>query len=103
MHSHAISLLAEDGLLGTEAEVALRHALANLTAPSDAARRVLADLELDPKRLDPSLNSLPEIVRRLADAGISKESARVLFNAQGDRAMLSLIRQVERLEHLRNS
>lgn len=101
MHTIAISLLAEVGLQGPQAEVALRHALSNLASPSAAARRTLSEVGLEVEELDPSLKSLPEIVRRLADAGLDAEAARVVFDDKGAPAMLALIHRVEQLEALR--
>ena len=112
MNSAAIGLLAEAGIQGPEAEVLLRRLLSDLVTPSAAAREAIEELGLEPRQLDPSLRSIPEIVRRLADAGLDtaelgappgRRAAAVIFGAEGAPAILALIQRVDRLEELQGA
>ena len=102
MNSAAISLLAEAGIQGPEAEVLLRRLLSDLVTPSDAAREAIEKLGISLRELDPSLRSIPEIVRRLADAGLDEASAGAIFGADSAPAVLALSQRVDRLEELQN-
>lgn len=88
MNSSAISVLGAAGLHGHEAEAALRHVLAEMASPSEASRAVLADLGLEPSEVDCSLRRNATVFRRLAEAGIDREQAKILFGASADAAML---------------
>ncbi len=103
MNSAAISLLAESGIQGQEAEILLRRLLSDLVTPSAAAREAIEGLGISHRDLDPSLRSIPEIVRRLADAGLDETSAAAIFGAEGTPAMLALIHRIDRLEELQSA
>ena len=68
MNSAAISLLAEAGIQGPEADILLRRLLSDLVTPSSSAQEAIARLGLGVRDLDPGLRSIPHIVRRLADS-----------------------------------
>lgn len=102
VNSAAISLLAEAGIQGRKAEILLRRLLSELVTPSPAARRSIERLGVGVRDLDPSHRSIPEIVRRLADAGLDESSAAAIFGAEAAPAMLALIRRVDRLEKLQS-
>jgi hypothetical protein len=99
MNSASISILAEAGFHGHEAEAALRHVLSELASPSEASRVVLADMGLDPSDVDCSVRRNVSILRRLADAGLDHERAKALFGT-GAEAALALIQGIDRLEEL---
>lgn len=103
MNSAAISLLAEAGIQGQQAEVQLRRLLSDLVTPSATAREAIENLGLSPRDLDPSLRSIPEIVRRFADAGLDRQVAAAIFDAEGVPAVMALIERVDRLEELQGS
>ena len=98
MNTAAISVLAEAGIHGREAEVQLRRLLSDLVAPTASVRQTLEKLGVAVRDLDPSHNSIPEIVRRLADAGLDESTAREIFDDESVPAMMALVRRVERLE-----
>ena len=102
MNSAAISLLAEAGIQGQEAEILLRRLLSDLVTPSAAARGAIEGLGLSPRDLDPSLRSIPEIVCRLADAGLDQPAAARIFGDSA-RAMQALIQRIDRLEELQGT
>ena len=102
MNSAAISVLAEAGIHGKDAEILLRLLLSDLITPSSAAREAISALGLTARALDPSLRSIPEIVRRFADARLEEPVAREIFGDEGAPAILALISRVERLEELQS-
>jgi len=102
MNSAAISVLSEAGIQGKDAEILLRRLLSALITPAAAARDAVKGLGLTVRDLDPSLRSIPEIVRRLADAGLDEAAAKDIFGDEGTPAILALTRRVERLETLQN-
>ena len=73
--------------------------LAELASPSEHSRDVLSGMGLGPSDVDSSLVRNVEIFRRLADAGLDRETAEALF---GDAAgvALALTERIERLETL---
>ena len=103
MNSAAISVLAEAGIRGKDADIVLRRLLSALITPDAAARKAVEGLGLSVRSLDPSLRSIPEIVRQLADAGLDEPAAKKIFGKDGAQAILVLVRRVERLEKLQNS
>ena len=100
MNSAAISVLAEAGVRGMEAETSLRRVLAALAAQGPDVRRELEELGVAAESVDPSHQRTVEIVRRLADAGIDAEQAHTLFGADGARALLALVASIDRFEQL---
>ena len=97
MNSAAISVLAAAGIPGREAEIQLRRLLSSLITPTGDARRTIEQLGLTARALDPSLNSIPEIIRRLADAGLDEPAARTIFGDASVAAILALLEGVEQL------
>lgn len=103
MHTAAMTVLAEAGIEGIAAETGLRHVLADLAAPSTAARAALARLGIASDAVDPSQESLIDVVRRLAAAGLDDDSAAAVFDPRGAAVMLALVRQVDRLASLQRA
>ena len=68
--------------------------------PSGAAREAIAGLGLGVRDLDPSLRSIPQIVRRLADAGLDEKGAATIFGAAAVPAIMALTHRIDRLEEL---
>ena len=100
MNSAAISVLAEAGIRGMDAETSLRRVLAALAAQGPDLRRELEALGVSPDAVDPALQRTVDVVRRLADAGLAADQARALFGADGASALLALIGAIERFEQL---
>ena len=100
MNSTAIGILAEAGIHGISAEIALRRIQSELVSPSKEGRRKLEDLGLSVEELDPNLHRLAAIVRKLAEAGLDEEDAYAIFGRRGHAAAMALVRAVDRLEEL---
>ena len=79
-----------------------RSLLSALITPDAAARETVEGLGLTLRSLDPSLRSIPEIVRVLADAGLDEPAAKSIFGEDGAPAILALTRRDERLESSQN-
>lgn len=96
MNSSAISVLGAAGLHGHEAESALRRILAEMASPSESSCAVFADLGLEPSQVDCSLRRNATVFRKLAEAGIDREQAKILFGDAADTAMF-LVENHQRL------
>ena len=103
MNTTAISVLAEAGIQGRDAEILLRRLLSALIDPRAAALRAIEGLGLTVGALDPSTRSIAQIVRRLADARLEEAAAREIFGEDAAPAALILTSRVERLEALQGS
>lgn len=99
MNSKAISVLAEAGLSGIDAETSLRRMLSTLAAQTEAVQATLAGSGLDPADVDPAHERTVDIVRRLVRAGLDREQAVALFD-DGAAAYLALAEHLERFEEL---
>jgi hypothetical protein len=102
MNSTAISILAEEGIEGIDAEIALRRIQSELVSPSREARQRLAALGLVLEDLDPNLHRFAAVVRRLAEAGLGEDDAFTIFGRRGHAAAMVLVRAVDRLEALQH-
>lgn len=100
MQTAAITVLADAGIDGREAESGLRHVLAELAAPSADSRGVLEAMGLEADDVDPAIHSLADIVRRLADGGLDKGQAHDLFDRRGAAVALALTQRADRLGEL---
>ena len=100
MNSTAISVLAEAGIQGIDAEIALRRIQSELVSPSREGRERLEALGLSVEDLDPNLHRFAAIVRKLAEAGLGADDAFTIFGRRGHAAALALVRAVDRLEAL---
>lgn len=100
MNSAALTVLAEGGIGGLDAELALRHILAELAAPSPRAAGIFAAYGIEIAGLDPSLRTIQTIIRRLADGGLTRRAAADIFGAEFADAAMLLISNIDRLEKL---
>ena len=100
MNSKAISVLAEAGLSGVEAETSLRRLLSTLAAQTESVQAVLAGLGVDPATVDPAHERTVDIIRRLERAGLEREQALRLFGEHGAAAYLALAENLARFEEL---
>jgi len=100
MNSAAITVLAEAGIEGIDAEVALRRIRSELISPSEESRIRIGHLGLTMEEVDPDLHRLSEVVRRLVSAGLSETEASEIFGRRGTPAMVALMRGIDRFEEL---
>lgn len=100
MNSTAISILAEAGIQGIDAEIALRRIQSELVSPSKEGRQRLEHLGLAVEDLDPNLHRFAAVVRKLAQAGLGEDDAFTIFGRRGHAAAMALVRAVDRLEAL---
>ena len=97
--SAALSVLANQGL-GDVAGTGLRRIFSGLAKPVGEAKAAILSMGLTLEALDPTANSIIDIVGRLADANITAAEAFTLFGQRGGPAILALTSQVDALEDL---
>ena len=96
----AVGVLANAGIQGTMAGTGLRSSLSSLLTPTAAAKKAIKELGIDIKDLNPNANSLQDIIKRLADAGLDAERAFTIFGERGATSMIALTSNVPMLERL---
>lgn len=93
----AIGLMSDAGIQGERAGTALRGVLASLAGPTKDAQKVLAQLGLTVKDVNPETNELSEVFGKLRDAGISTSDAMRIFGREAASGALVLVEGSERL------
>lgn len=96
----AIGTLSNSGIQGSMAGTGLRRVLSSLVNATPQATRVLRDMGLTLEELNPTSNSLVDIVQRLADAGLNAEQAFTIFGDRGGPAISTLVENVSGLREL---
>lgn len=96
----AIGTLSDAGIQGGMAGTGLRRVLSSLTGATPAATKTLASMGLTIDQLNPKTNSLTDIIRRLAEAGLTAEEAFKIFGDRGAPAVLALIENAPKLNKL---
>ena len=96
MNSAAIGVLAESGLHGPEAEVALRRLLSVLAGDSEPKRHMLEALDIEGDDVDPSILPIVVVIRRLANAGLGASAAKQAFGENGGAAYVALRDRLDR-------
>lgn len=94
----AISALSNAGLQGSRAGTGLNRVLANLEAPTDAAKEILADLGVEAAEVQVTTVGLTAALERLSNAGVSTGQALQIFGQRGGPAfevLSSSVRDVE--------
>src|SRR5690606_22032129 len=89
----AIGILSDAGIQGERAGTALRGIIASLQNPTGATKRALEKLGLTAEDIDPSMNSLADILRKLEEAGIDSSIAMELVGVQSGPALIALLNQ----------
>jgi len=89
--SASLGLLYNAGLEASQAGTALRMSLLRLVGTTPKADRALKELGLTAQEVDPTLNSLVDIVRKFEEAGLDPKQARDIFGARSVAAMLGLV------------
>lgn len=96
----AVGVLANQGIQGSMAGTGLKTSLSALVNPSKAAREAIKSLGLDLKDVNPQFNSLEDVMKRFAVAGLDAERAFQIFGQRGATAMLALTGDIPGLEKL---
>ncbi len=91
--SAALGLLYNSGFKGEQAGTVLRSALSKLLAPTSSMTAALDELGVSYDEVNPSTQSLVDIVRVLEEAGITTAQAVALFGTEAGPGMMALIGQ----------
>jgi TP901 family phage tail tape measure protein len=86
----ALGALANAGLKGSTAGTGLARVLTMLAKRSEKVEGIFASYGLTMDELDPTVNSLESILRKLANAGLTVSDAMEAFNLRGGRIVLAL-------------
>lgn len=89
----ALGVLYNAGFDGSMAGTSLRQSLVALMTPSAKAKKIFKELNLSLEDLDPTTNSMADIVNRLKDSGMSTAEAMEVFGARAGPGMMALIAQ----------
>lgn len=87
----ALAVLYNAGYDGSMAGTSLRQSLVALMNPTTSAQKVFADLGLDLALLDPTTNSLADIIDVLGKSGMTTAQAMEVFGARAGPGMLALL------------
>ena len=87
----AIGVLSDAGIQGERAGTALRGVIASLQNPTGGTARALEKLGLSAEDVDPSMNSLADILRKLESAGIDSKTAMELVGVEAGPALLAML------------
>lgn len=96
----AVGALSDAGIQGGAAGTGLRRVLSSLVGPTGAARTALESYGLTLEQVNPTTNSLVDIVNRLKDSGLSAADAFEIFGDRGAPAILALIENNAKLAEL---
>lgn len=89
----AMGLLANAGIKGERGGTALRGALSALSLPSDTAAAALEEMGLSIEDVDPSMNSLTDIIGKLEGGSMTAAQAVAIFGREAGPSMLALVSQ----------
>jgi len=87
----ALGLLYNSGMEASMAGTALRMSLVRLARLTPMARREIENLGIAAKDVDPTLNSLVDIVRQFEEHKITPRAASVIFGARALAGILNLV------------
>ena len=96
----AVGVLANQGIQGSMAGTGLKTSFSALVGPTKAAKEAIKSLGIDLKDVNPQFNSLEDVIKRFAVAGLDAERAFTIFGQRGATAMLALTGDVSGLEKL---
>lgn len=96
----AVGVLANQGIQGSMAGTGLKTSLSALVNPSKAAKEAIKSLGIDLKDVNPQFNSLEDVMKRFAVAGLDAERAFQIFGQRGATAMLAITGDIPGLEKL---
>ena len=87
----AIGVLSDNGIQGERAGTALRGVIASLQNPVGGTARALEKLGLSAEDVDPTMNSLADILRKLESAGIDSKTAMELVGVEAGPALIAML------------
>lgn len=96
----AMGLLSDAGLKGSMAGTSLRASLAALASPTKMAVKELDRIGVAASEVNPTTNSIVDIVNRLSEANLSAASAFKIFGREAAPAFLALIDNKEKLAEM---
>jgi len=96
----AAGVLSDNGMQAGMAGTRLVAIMAALASPTKMARDTLDDLGVSLADVDPSVNSLTEIIERLRVANIKAADASVIFGREAAASVLALTASSDRLSDL---
>lgn len=96
----AVGVLANQGIQGSMAGTGLKTSFSSLVGPTKAAKEAIKSLGIDLKDVNPQFNSLEDVIKRFAVAGLDAERAFTIFGQRGATAMLALTGDISGLEKL---
>jgi TP901 family phage tail tape measure protein len=88
--SAALGVLFSRGIRGTQAGTGLRTALMSLAAPTAAAKKAFAEMGLSVAQLDPTLNSMADIIKLLEERHMTLAQSVAIFSKRSGVQMLAL-------------
>src|SRR5699024_4902744 len=87
----AMGTLSDAGIQGERAGTALRSMIASLQNPTGQTANALKDLGLSAEDVNPSMNSLSEILGTLEDAGMDSSQAMQLVGQEAGPGLIALL------------
>jgi len=93
-----LTLLADRGYEGAQAGQRLNMIFTKLLTPTDKGQRALAALGLTLSDIDPTVNSIVDILRKLKNAQFSVADASQMFRARTAAAAATLVSAVDEIE-----
>ncbi len=96
----ALGVLGDSGIQGSMAGTALRKALNSLIAPTDQAKEALQDMGISLKQVDPTANSIVDIVTLLAKKNMDAAQSAAIFGERAGPAMNALTENVPKLREM---
>lgn len=96
----AIGILSDAGIQGGMAGTSFRRVLSSLVNPTGAAKKAIKDLQVELEDVNPATNKTADIVKTLADAGLTAADALTIFGDRGGPAILALTSQTDDLQRL---
>lgn len=87
----AIGILSNAGIQGERAGTSLRSMIASLQNPTGQTAKALEDLGLSADDVNPSMNSLSDILKTLEEAGMDSSQAMQLVGVEAGPALLAML------------
>lgn len=99
----AVGVLSNRGIQASIAGTNLRSIMAALADPTAKAEKIFKELGITIDQVDPSLNSLTEIMGRFSAAGLTAAQATEIFNRRNASAVLVLAAASQEIQNLTES
>lgn len=96
----ALGVLGDAGIQGSLAGTNFRGILAGLAKVGDDAAKALAGLGLSAEDINPALNNIEDVLRKLRDSGVTAAEALTIFGRRNVAAALQVINNVDKIQQL---